>query len=532
MIRFVEAVLLFGMGMTLTEEEDIQLDPIRDQCYAALSLANDFFSFDREYTEFKDSGKSQTLRNSVWLHMQWYNVDVADAKTMTLRATKRYEQEFLKSCEEFRQQNAPVSEKLDKYLDALAYQVSGNVVWSLNCPRYYTEYRYDPNAGIEDELTAESLSRTLGLEYDAIGIMSGDGKQDESSRRSSTDMSQTSEDDNSTTRDDISISSCTSVSSSSSHTKQMPEHQLLGPEHVNAPFDYITSLPSKGVRDTFIDALNIWLDVPESIASRIKSIGNRLHAASLMLDDIEDGSSLRRGQPATHTIFGTAQTINSGCYEILQAVHEAQHLGAAAVKIVLEELAELHIGQSYDLFWTHHSHCPTEDEYLQMVKKKTGGLFRLLARLLLASSDFKPPNTMSDTDIEDLVSLIGVQYQIRDDYQNLQSPEYSAQKGFCEDLDEGKMSFPLVHALNSCEDDVALRELLQQRHDVGCLTDEQKRLVLEQLDRAGSMVYTRQKLKHLQTQIYDDLKGIEDATRRENWILRALLQKLEVCGEP
>jgi geranylgeranyl pyrophosphate synthase len=133
-----------------------------------------------------------------------------------------------------------------------------------------------------------------------------------------------------------------------------------------------------------------------------------------------------------------------------------------------------------------------------------------------------------DTDIEDLVGLIGMQYQIRDDYQNLQSPEYSAQKGFCEDLDEGKMSFPLVHALNNHEDSATLCELLRQRRDVGCLSDEQKWLVLEQLDRVGSMVYTQDTLKRMQGQIYDRVKRIESRTGRENWILRALLQRLEV----
>lgn len=529
MVRFVEAMLLFGMGMTLTEEEDIQLEPIRKPCYAALGLANDFFSFDREYTEFKNSANSQTLTNAVWLHMQWYNVDVDMAKKMTLEATSRYEKQFLESCAVFRQHNGPLPEKLDRYLDALAYQISGNVVWSLNCPRYHPEYRYDPNAGIEDEITAESLPKTLGLEYDATNMLTVEDKRDESSRRSSTDTSpQVFEDDASTTRDDISISSCTTASSSISNTNEMTGKDLLGPEHIQEPFNYITSLPSKGVRDTFIDALNIWLDVPEPISSRIKSLGNRLHAASLMLDDIEDASNLRRGQPATHTVFGTAQTINSGCYEILQAVNEAQQLGAAEVKIVLEELAELHIGQSYDLFWTHHGHCPSEDEYLEMVNKKTGGLFRLLARLLLASADRKSSMLAIDTDIEDLVGLIGMQYQIRDDYQNLQSPEYSAQKGFCEDLDEGKMSFPLVHALNSHEDSATLCELLRQRRDVGCLSDEQKWLVLEQLDRVGSMVYTQDTLKRMQGQIYDRVKRIESHTGRENWILRALLQRLEV----
>ncbi|RYN20222.1 Fusicoccadiene synthase [Alternaria tenuissima] len=526
---FVEAMLLFGMGVTLSKEEDIKLEQIRKPCYAALGLANDFFSFDREYADFEKSGKSQTLTNAVWLHMQWYNMDVNAAKSMTLEATKRYEEQFLGSCAEFRQNNAPIPEKLDRYLDALAYQISGNVVWSLNCPRYHREYRYDPNVGMEDGLTAESLQKTLCLEYDAYIRTEVKEERDESSRRSSTDSSlQASEDDSFTTRDDVSISSYTSVSPSTLKDDQILCNDLLGQENVQAPFDYITSLPSKGVRDTFIDALNIWLNVPETVVSRIKSLGNRLHAASLMLDDIEDGSNLRRGQPATHTVFGIAQTINSGCYEVLQAVSEAQELGAAEVKIVFEELAELHIGQSYDLFWTYHTQCPSENEYLEMVNKKTGGLFRLLVRLLLESADCELLRVTQGADIEELVSCIGIQYQVRDDYQNLHSPEYSAQKGFCEDLDEGKMSFPLVHALKSCEDNAELYELLRQRRDIGYLSDEQKKLVLGQLDRAGSMTYTRDTLRRLQGEIHAGLKRVEDVTGRENWILRALLQRLEV----
>jgi hypothetical protein len=76
----MEAMLLFGMGMTLSKEEDAQLDSIRKPCYAALGLANDYFSLDREYTEFQESGESKTLTNSVWLHMQWHHVESSAAK--------------------------------------------------------------------------------------------------------------------------------------------------------------------------------------------------------------------------------------------------------------------------------------------------------------------------------------------------------------------------------------------------------------------------------------------------------------------
>jgi hypothetical protein len=153
------------MGITLTKDEDAQLASVRKPCFAALGLANDYFSFDREYADFEQANGSGTFTNSVWLHMQWHSVGSAAAKEMTKQATIRYEQEFLEKCAEYRRVNAPLAEHVDRYLDALACQVSGNVVWSLNCPRYHQEYRYDSNAGIEDAITANELPKTLGVDY-------------------------------------------------------------------------------------------------------------------------------------------------------------------------------------------------------------------------------------------------------------------------------------------------------------------------------------------------------------------------------
>jgi ophiobolin F synthase len=164
--RLLEALLLFGMGVTLTEEEDAKLEPIRRPCFIAIGLANDYLSFDREYLELESAGL-QTLNNAVWLHMQWHGVDVSVAKRMVLDKTRQHEDEFLENCTRYRRENNDISDKLNRHLEALAYQVSGNVVWSLNCPRYSPSYRYDPNAGIEDVLTAKSMPEILGINYDA-----------------------------------------------------------------------------------------------------------------------------------------------------------------------------------------------------------------------------------------------------------------------------------------------------------------------------------------------------------------------------
>lgn len=55
-----------------------------------------------------------------------------------------------------------------------------------------------------------------------------------------------------------------------------------------------------------------------------------------MLDDIQDSSPLRRGKPATHTIFGLAQTINSSSYKISEALEEVLKLeNMECVRIVI-----------------------------------------------------------------------------------------------------------------------------------------------------------------------------------------------------
>jgi geranylgeranyl pyrophosphate synthase len=72
--------------------------------------------------------------------------------------------------------------------------------------------------------------------------------------------------------------------------------------------------------------MNIWLEVSPADLSQIKRIVNTLHDASLMLDDVEDGSNLRRGKAAVHTIFGPALTINSAGHQVVTAIAEVRQL--------------------------------------------------------------------------------------------------------------------------------------------------------------------------------------------------------------
>jgi geranylgeranyl pyrophosphate synthase len=141
-----------------------------------------------------------------------------------------------------------------------------------------------------------------------------------------------------------------------------------------------------------------------------------------MLDDIEDDSILRRGQPTTHTVFGVAQTINSANHAFVRAFEELQNLKSPlAAGVFIEELKNLHCGQALDLHWKYHVKIPDVEDYLMMVDNKTGGLFKLCARLMEGESTIPTQTISSDS----FITLLGRFFQIRDDYQNLMSDEVS-----------------------------------------------------------------------------------------------------------
>jgi len=56
----------------------------------------------------------------------------------------------------------------------------------------------------------------------------------------------------------------------------------------------------------------------------------------------------------------------------------------------------------------------------------------------------------------ELADLIGILFQIRDDYQNIKAGEYTKSKGLCEDITEGKFSYPIIHSILSKPDNTLL----------------------------------------------------------------------------
>ncbi|CAO3675957.1 unnamed protein product [Rhizopus stolonifer] len=241
-----------------------------------------------------------------------------------------------------------------------------------------------------------------------------------------------------------------------------------------------------------------------------------LHTASLMIDDVQDNSNLRRGVPVAHHIYGIPQTINTANYVYFLALQDILKLNIPEmVTVYTEELIHLHEGQGIELYWRDNLNCPTEEEYIDMVNNKTSGLLRLAVRLMQAASD-------SDIDYTPLVNIIGTHFQVRDDYMNLQSNTYTENKGFCEDLTEGKFSFPIIHAIRAEPNNRQLLNIISQKPT----SVEVKQYALEIVKRAGSFEYVRRFLQRKEKEALDEIARLGG-----NSVLEKVIHALSLSDE-
>ena len=147
-----------------------------------------------------------------------------------------------------------------------------------------------------------------------------------------------------------------------------------------------------------------------------------------------------------------------------------------------------------EIYWRDNFICPTEEEYKQMIDRKTGGLFNLAVRLMQLFSS-------SNENFTRLTSLLGLYFQIRDDFANLKLESYAANKSFAEDLTEGKYSFPILHCIRTKTSDDRVAKILRQRTE----SVEVKKFCISLLEEAGSFDYTRHVMRQLDTEICDEV---------------------------
>uniref|UniRef100_F1L5V7 Geranylgeranyl pyrophosphate synthase n=1 Tax=Ascaris suum TaxID=6253 RepID=F1L5V7_ASCSU len=278
--------------------------------------------------------------------------------------------------------------------------------------------------------------------------------------------------------------------------------------YLMAPFVYISKVPGKHVRSRLATAFNLWLKINDNPLELIMCTVEMLHNASLLIDDIEDSSILRRGIPVAHSVYGVARTINTGNYVYFVALSKCLQLAKPkAIEIFCEKMLELHRGQGKELYWRDTMQCPTESQYEEMVIEKTGGLFSLTVRLMELFS-------VHQYNFTPLINNLALYCQIRDDYINLCSRDYAELKSFAEDLTDGKFSFPIVAAVRHGDADDEILNILRQKTK----DNEVKKYCIRLLHERGAISHTLNRLKQLHDAILSEVKNLGGNELLENLV--------------
>ena len=144
------------MALTIPEEEMDLCKQLVQPVFAALSLTNDLFSWEKERDAAKQNGVSHVI-NAIWVLMEERSITEPEAKDVCRAMIKENVAKYLLIVEETRN-NLDISLDLRKYVEALQYSHSGNLVWSIYCPRYHPDVSYN---GIQMSMMENGAKETL-----------------------------------------------------------------------------------------------------------------------------------------------------------------------------------------------------------------------------------------------------------------------------------------------------------------------------------------------------------------------------------
>ena len=151
--EFILAATMFGMDMDpMSAEERDTMEPFIRLGFQAMSLINDYFSFDIEYASTPDKG---ALINGVSVLMRLHCLGVAEAREGLKTIAIGFDQEYMRRWNALRSQGS-LSDKLQTLLSAIAYQMVGKMIWSQTTLRYNVAYRLG-NRKRTDSVTQDSI---------------------------------------------------------------------------------------------------------------------------------------------------------------------------------------------------------------------------------------------------------------------------------------------------------------------------------------------------------------------------------------
>ncbi len=218
---------------------------------------------------------------------------------------------------------------------------------------------------------------------------------------------------------------------------------------LRAALEHILASGGKRVRPTVVLLVGNMLGSPEEKLVTLGAAVEMLHTATLVHDDLIDGSLLRRGTPTLNARWSPAATVLTGDFLFARAAKlaaETDHL--PLMKLFAETLATIVNGELTQLFTSRG--LINRKNYYQRIYAKTASLFEMSTR---AAAMLSPVDGDAIESIRNFGYETGMAFQIVDDILDFTGDQTAVGKPLGSDLLQGLVTLPAIYYAEANPDD-------------------------------------------------------------------------------
>ncbi len=245
-------------------------------------------------------------------------------------------------------------------------------------------------------------------------------------------------------------------------------------------------------------------DIPVAAAVEI------IHTATLFHDDVVDSANLRRGQPTVNSKWGNGIAVVLGDHWYSRAFSILTDIKTPKIlEMLLEVINKICVGEleqlkrRYDLSFT-------EQEYLEIVENKTACLMSFCCRAGAWIGEISPGQTKS---LANYGLNLGVAFQIVDDCLDFADTEEKTGKSLGSDLLEGKLTLPLIYAMNAAnKKDV---EWIKNSFELRQINNNDANRIKNMVKQSRAIDYSLKKAEEYRDISKDQLKSLGSSEYRD-----------------
>ncbi|WP_126172316.1 polyprenyl synthetase family protein [Altericroceibacterium xinjiangense] len=234
-----------------------------------------------------------------------------------------------------------------------------------------------------------------------------------------------------------------------------------------------------------------------------------IHTATLLHDDVVDGSETRRGRETANIVFGNPATVLVGDFLFSRAFELMVEDGSLRVLKILSSASAVIAQGEVDQLTAQRKIETTQEHYLDIIGSKTAALFAAASRIAAVVAECGEAQEQA---LDDYGRNLGIAFQLVDDAIDYDSDRAEMGKDQGDDFREGKMTLPVILAY--ARGDAEERRFWQDAIAGFRNSDEDLAHAIELIGRHDAVAATRERARHFIQRACDALSIFPDNKAR------------------